>query len=186
MDDRQIIELFNQRNEEAIKQTDMEYGKYCYVIANNILSNHQDVKECVNDTYLQAWNSIPPQKPNSLKLFLAAITRNLALNRYKEQKRKKRGGGEVVVALDEIDEFVAGTKNIDDEIAEKELVNSINRFLRSLPQRDSNIFVKRYFHFHSTKDISKMYHLTESNVLMILSRIRQKLKNHLEMEGYIL
>ena len=184
MDDGQIIELFNQRDESAIVQTDIKYGKYCYVIANNILSDHQISEECVNDTYLKAWNSIPPQKPASLKLFLAEITRNLSINRYKERKRQKRGGGEFAIALEEIDEIIAGTKNIDDEIAEKELISSINVFLRSLSQQHSNIFIKRYFYFYTTKKIASMYGITEGNVLMILSRTRQKLKKHLEKEGY--
>jgi len=184
MDDGTIIELFNRRDENAIKQVDIKYGKYCFSIANNILSDPQDSEECVNDTYLQAWNHIPPQKPTSLKLFLAEITRNLSLNRYKEKNRQKRGGGHMMVALDEIDEFVLGTKMIDNEIEEAELINSINRFLRSLPTKSSNIFVKRYFYFNSTKEIAAMYGLTESNVLMVLSRTRKKLKNYLEMEGY--
>lgn len=185
MDDREIIELFNMRDEDAIKEANYAYGKYCYTIAYNILSSHQDAEECINDTYLQAWRSIPPHQPNSLKFFLAEITRNLSLNRYKERKRKKRGGGEMILALDEISEFVAGTKEITDEIAEKELVNCINSFLRSLPQRNSNIFVMRYFHFYATKEIAKMYGLTEKNVLMILSRTRRKLRDYLEKEGYM-
>ncbi len=186
MDDRQILELYHRRDENAIIQTGIAYGKYCYVIANNILCDHHDSEECVNDTYLRAWNSIPPQKPNSLKLFLAEITRNLALNRYKERKSKKRGGEAITVALEEIDEFVVGTTSIDNDLAEKELLSSINRFLRTLPKRNSNIFVMRYFHFHTVKAIAQMYGLTEENVSMILSRTRKKLKKHLETEGYIL
>ena len=104
MDDRQIIELYNQRDENAIKETSDKYRNYCFSIANNILDCKQDSEECINDTWLQTWNSIPPQKPNCLKAFLAKITRNLSLNRYKEKTRDKRGNGEVVLALDEMEE----------------------------------------------------------------------------------
>ncbi len=186
MNDLEIIELYFLRDESAIERTDAEYGKYCYVIANNILSDHEDAEECVNDTYLRAWNSIPPQRPSSLKHFLAEITRNLALNRYNEKKAKKRGGGESAAVLEEIDEFVLGTRDIDGELLKNELISSINRFLYSLPERESNIFVKRYYHFSSTKEIAEMYGLKESNVLMILSRTRKKLKKYLQEEGYFI
>ncbi len=184
MDDRKIIELYNQRDEDAIKETDAKYGKYCFTVANNILFNHQDSEECVNDTYIQAWNCIPPQQPNSLKLFLARITRNLSFNRYKEQKREKRGGGEMALALEEIDEVVADTRDISDEIAKDELVDTINRFLHSLPQTNANIVLQRYFYCHSTKDIADMYGLTEGNVRKILLRTRKKLRQYLQTEGY--
>lgn len=184
MDDRQIIELYNQRNQEAIANSSTKYGNYCFAIATNILRNQQDSEECVNDTWLNAWNSIPPQQPNYLKLFFAKITRNLSLNRYKEMTRQKRGGNEFVLALDEIGEIVSGNYDVENEINEKELIQSINRFLHSLPERDCNIFIKRYFHFDATSKIAFTYQLTEGNVLKILSRTRLKLKHYLEKEGY--
>lgn len=153
-------------------------------IANNILDCKQDSEECVNDTWLQTWNSIPPQKPNCLKAFLAKITRNLSLNRYKEKMRDKRGNGEVVLALDEMDEFLAGTSDVVSEYEQKEFLAMLNRFLYSLPERERSIFILRYFYMDSTKDIARAHSIKESNVLMILSRTRKKLKETLEREGY--
>ena len=143
MDDRQIIELYNERDENAIKETSDKYGNYCFSIAHNILACNQDSEECVNDTWLQTWNSIPPQMPNCLKAFLAKITRNLSLNRYKEKMRDKRGNGEVVLALDEMDEFLAGTSDVVSEYEQKEFLAMLNRFLYSLPERERSIFILR-------------------------------------------
>lgn len=184
MDDRQIIELYNQRDENAIKETSDKYGNYCFSIANNILDCKQDSEECINDTWLHTWNSIPPQKPNCLKAFLAKITRNLSLNRYKEKTRDKRGSGEVVLALDEMDEFLAGTSDVVSEYEQKEFLAMLNRFLYSLPERERSIFILRYFYMDSTKSIAQACSIKESNVLMILSRTRKKLKETLEREGY--
>lgn len=179
MDDRQIIALYNQRNESAIEKSADKYGNYCFSIAINILNNEQDSEECVNDTWLRAWNTIPPQQPNYLKLFLAKITRNLSFNKYKEMNCQKRGGGEMKIALDEIGEIVSGTSDVESTLIEKELIQSINFFLHSLPEKHCNIFIKRYFHFDSTSKIALTYNLTEGNVLKILSRTRLKLKNYL-------
>lgn len=184
MDDRQIIELYNQRDENAFKATSDKYGSYCFSIANNILASSRDSEECVNDTWLQAWNSIPPQVPSCLKAFLARITRNLSLNRYKEKMRVKRGSGEVVLALEEMDEFLAGTSDVASEYEHKEFLTMLNRFLYSLPDRERSIFVLRYFYMDSTKDIASAHSIKECNVLMILSRTRKKLKETLEREGY--
>lgn len=184
MDDRQIIELYSQRDENAIKETSDKYGNYCFSIANNILDCRWDSEECVNDTWIQTWNSIPPQKPSCLKAFLAKITRNLSLNRYKEKTRDKRGSGEAVFALDEMDEFLAGTSDIVSAYEQKEFLTMLNRFLYSLPERERNIFILRYFYMDSTKCIAQACSLKESNVLMILSRTRKKLKETLEREGY--
>ncbi|MBE6618366.1 MAG: sigma-70 family RNA polymerase sigma factor [Ruminococcaceae bacterium] len=184
MDDRQIIDLYNQRNESAISETSEKYGKYCFNIANNILLNVESSEECVNDTWLRTWNSIPPQKPHSLRLFLAKITRNLAFDRYKNDTRKKRGGGEIVVALDEISEIVSNSDRVDTEAEERELMAAFNRFLRAIPKRDCNIFIERYFYVESTGVIAKKYGLSVSNVQKILFRTRGKLKDYLETEGY--
>jgi len=183
VDDRQIIELYHRRDETAITETAGKYGDYCFCIANNILMNRQDSEECVNDTWLNTWNAIPPQQPNHLKLFLAKITRNLSLNRYKYLRRDKRGGGEFMVALEEISELVSGASDMEQEIAKMELIHSINLFLHTLAERDCNVFIRRYFHFDSTAKIAQMYHLNEGNVLKILSRTRSKLKTYLETEG---
>ena len=184
MDDRQIVEAYWRRDEDAIRATSDKYGAYCFEVAYNILQNRQDLEECVNDTWLKTWHSIPPRRPNSLKLFLAKITRNLSLDRYRAVRRDKRGGGQVAVALDEIGEIVAGTSDVVSEVEREELMRAINAFLHSLPQRECGIFIRRYFYFDSTACISSTYGLKENNVLRILSRTREKLKAYLEKEGY--
>ena len=184
MDDREIIELYNQRSERAIVETPKKYGSYCFSIAINILTNEQDSEECVNDTWVRVWESIPPNAPKHLKLFLARITRNLAFDRFKEKNRQRRGGGELTVALHEISEMLPGVDSAEASDEEKKFTESLNRFLRSLPERECNIFIKRYFYTESTKDIAKIYGLSEGNVLKILSRTRIKLKKHLESEDY--
>lgn len=183
MDDRQIVELYFARDEKAIEESSQKYGIYCFTLANSILQSDRDAEECVNDTWLRTWNSIPPQKPNCLRLFLAKITRNLAFDKYRERNRQKRGGI-VLLALDEISEFLPASEYVETQAEEEELMRSINRFLRSLTERDCNIFINRYFHVKSTKTIADQYDLTEGNVQKILFRIRKKLKHHLESEGY--
>ena len=152
MDDRKIIELYNQRNEKAISETSLKYGKYCFSIANNILGDRQDSEECVNDTWLKTWNAIPPQEPRSLKLFLGKITRNLALDRYDSRTAKKRECP-LELALEEISECVP------DVSAEREsdggvLRDAINSFLASLPRRTRIIFMQRYWYLSSISEIS--------------------------------
>lgn len=184
MDDEKIITLYNRRDENAIRETSEKYGGYCFSIANNILADPQDAEECVNDTWLNVWQSIPPQCPKNLKAFLAKIARSLALNRYREKNRQKRGGGEVVLAFEEMDEFLAGTSDIDTEADKRELEELLNGFLYSLSERDRSIFILRYFYMEGTSDIAREHSIRESNVLMILSRTRKKLRERLEKEGY--
>ena len=184
MDDRQIIELYHRRDEVAIKQTDQKYGRYCFSIALSILHSHHDAEECVSDTFLQAWNSIPPASPQSLKLYLAKIIRNVSFNRYKRQNSQKRGGGEIDLVLDEISELISNTKDICDEMEERELCKSIQRFLCSISLRNRNIFIWRYFYCYSIKKIAEALELRENNVSKILLRTRKKLQQYLEKEGY--
>lgn len=184
MDDQRIISLYFKRDEQAIADTAQKYGKYCFSVAKNILPNEQDCEECVNDTYNKAWNSIPPQSPVNFKLFLAKITRNLALDKLKYESRQKRGLGESVLALEEIGEIVSDGESIMDALEKKALSEAINRFLRAIPERDCDIFVSRYFYIESTKKIAQKYSLSHSNVLKILSRTRIKLREYLISEGY--
>lgn len=184
MDDREILELFSLRSEKAIEEISRKYGGYCFGIAKNILGNDEDTEECVNDAYLKLWDSVHEKKPVSLKLFLAKIVRNLALNRYNEKNCQKRGGGEVMLALDEISELVSGADSTEREAAEAEFMRLLNAFLRSLSERDCGIFINRYFDLYSTAEIAQLYGIKENNVLKILSRIREKLKKYLEKEGY--
>ena len=184
MEDSQIIELYWQRNTDAITKTNSKYGAYCFTIANNILHSKEDSEECVNDTWLRAWNAIPPQKPGKLQIFLAKITRNLSFNRYNARMAEKRGGGEILFVLDELAECLAGESDVENAYQLKELNQCIRLFVRRLPARDGNVFVRRYFFTDPVAAIAKRYGLTENNVMVILSRTRKKLKAHLIKEGY--
>ncbi len=184
MEDSQIIELYWQRNGDAISETADKYGAYCFAIAENILHNTEDSEECVNDTWLHAWNAIPPQRPKALRLFLAKITRNLSFDRFHAQTAEKRGGGEINLVLDELGECLGGGADAETAYEAKELRRSIQRFVRALPEREGNVLVRRYFFAEPVAEIAKRYGLTENNVMVILSRTRRKLKAHLLKEGY--
>ncbi len=186
MDDRQIIELYNERSETAISETADKYGKYCYYIAYHILYNEQDSEECVNDTYLRTWESIPPQYPNKLSAFLGKITRNLALNRYRYYKSEKRGYGQTALVLDELQECVPASGSTEQAVEEKLLVEVLNRFLHELPIEKRMMFLRRYWYMSSIKEIAEDYEISEGNVKMTLLRIRNKLKQTLEKEGIVL
>ncbi|MBR6006705.1 MAG: RNA polymerase sigma factor [Clostridia bacterium] len=183
MDDRELIELYFARDESAIKLTADRYGKYCFAIANNILASSEDAEEVVNETYLRAWNAIPPQKPAVFRLFLARITRNLSLNRYEKRNAKKRGG-EAELALEELSECTAGSVSVDGELMKHELEKAVNVFLDGLPERERSIFLRRYFRFESNAEIAERFGISVNNLAVALSRTRKKLRKHLEKEGY--
>lgn len=185
MKDGQIVALYQQRDEGAIQKSTEKYGRYCYSVAYALLENHEDAEECVSDTWMRAWGAIPPNEPQNLKLYLARITRNLAFNKRKEQSAQKRGGGELALALDELELCLPSSQTVEEEFQAEELRAEINAFMRKLSARDRDIFLRRYFFVDSTADIADRYHMKESNVLMILSRTRKKLKSYLEKEWYI-
>ena len=184
MEDAKIVQLYWDRNEQAIPATADKYGNYCTSIAKNILGNHEDAEECVNDTYLNAWKSMPPHRPSILSTFLGKITRNLSLNRYKHNTADKRGGGQATVVLDEIAEFVSDLDSVEQEINQKELVMAIDSFLNRLPSDKKNIFVCRYWYFDSISDIANRFGMTENNVSVTLNRLRLKLHNYLLERGF--
>lgn len=184
--EEEIIALYRARDEEAIRRTADTLGSYCYTVAYNILGNPEDAEECVNDTYLALWNAIPPARPASFKHFVTRILRNLALNRYKEQNRDKRGGGQVPLALEELSEVVSDTEDIPADYARKELLESVTRFLRGCSPRDRGLFLDHYVRLEPTAVLAKRYGVKEAQVLLILSRTRKKLKAQLEKEGYTL
>ena len=186
MDDKQILELYNERSETAISKTADKYGRYCHYIAYNILFNIQDSEECVNDTYLKAWQTIPPQYPSKLSTYLGKITRNLALNRYKYYNRQKRGEGQTELVLEELLECVPTAESTEQAVEEKILVEVLNCFLNDLPEEKMKIFMRRYWYFSPIKEIANDFAMSESKVKMILSRSRSKLKQILEKEGIIL
>ena len=151
-----------------------------------ILRNKEDAEECANDTYLGAWNSIPPQRPNRLSIYLGKITRNLALNRYKRYTAEKRGHGQVVLALSELEACVPSETTVEQTIEENELAAAIDRFLYAKPKLNRNIFVRRYYHLYAIRDIADAYGMSESKVTSLLFRMRNELRRFLEKEGIML
>ena len=184
MDDSKIVQLYWDRDEQAIHATSDKYGNYCTSIAKNILGNQEDAEECVNDTYLNAWNSMPPHRPKILSVFLGKITRNLSLNRYKQNTAGKRGGREVPVVLDEIAELVSDTGSVEQEVDRKELVKAIDAFLDRLPTDKRSIFICRYWYFDSVSKIAARFGMTENHVSVTLNRLRVKLHNDLLERGF--
>ena len=179
-EDTEIIDLFFARDERAILETQGKYDPYLRKVSGNILSNPEDVSECVNDTYLGAWNSIPPTRPNYFRVFLARITRNLSLKKIRNQQAEKRGGGEAVVAFDELEGCIAEGSCIDDKLEAEELAELINQFLSARKVDERKVFMMRYWYFDSIKDIAARLGFTESKVKMSLKRTRDDLKEYLE------
>ena len=181
MDDKKIIELYFDRDESAISESDIKYGAYCRKIAYNILEDGDECEECVNDTYLRAWNTIPPTVPNLLGAFLGRITRNISLDRYNSKMAAKRGG-RVFESLEELSEII-GDNELERLEESKEITEVINRFLEGEKELSRRIFVRKYFYGDSVLDISKRFKLTESNVKVTLHRARARLGIMLRREG---
>ena len=184
MEDQKIIELYFARDERALEATSEKYGSYCHSLAYAILGNDADAEEAVSDTWFRAWNAIPPQRPKVLKLFLAKITRNLALNTYRAQRTQKRGGSEVELALEELGECVSTRGSVQDELDARELGHMIQKFLQTQPRRERSMFLCRYFGIESLTSIAARHGITEANARKILTRTRNKLKEYLTKEGY--
>ena len=179
MDDNLIIELYWQRNQQAVSETEIKYGPYCRSIAYGILQNNQDTEECVNDTWLRAWDSIPPQRPARLPAFLGRIARNLALDRYDYNHAAKRSGP-FDQLLSELSECIPSPR---DDFAQLELTQILNQFLRSLPSDRRNLFLRRYWYAESISQIAERYSLKENTVKSILFRTREQLRKFLQKEG---
>ena len=185
MDDKRIIDLYWNRSESAISETDKKYGKYCYSIAYNILTNNEDTEESVNDTYMAAWKTMPPNRPSNLATFLGKITRNLAIDRWRSRNRHKRGCGEIVFALEELDDCVADQQTVEKAYERKEMALMFNRFLESLPATERRIFLCRYWYLDSISDIARLYGFSESKITSILYRTRKKLRVELQREDLL-
>ncbi len=186
MEDKQIIDLYWERSETAISETANKYGRYCHYIAYNILHREEDSEECVNDTYMNAWKSIPPHRPSVLKTFLGKITRNLALNRYEYFTAEKRNSGQVPLALDELRDCLPSANNTEKVVDDIVLTETLNRFLSELSIEQRKILMRRYWYFSSVKDIAKDYGISESKVKMSLLRSRNALRHFLEKEGILI
>lgn len=184
MQDTQIVRSIAQKDETALTAAQLKYGVYCLSIAERIVGSREIAEECVNDALHNAWQSIPPQQPENLKLYLAAITRNQALNRLRAETTRKRGGREVDTVFEELSECIAAAETPESVLLEQQLGETVKNFLKTLPQRERDIFLRRYYFAEPTAEIAKRFGLRESNVLMILSRTRKKLKKKLQREGY--
>jgi RNA polymerase sigma-70 factor (ECF subfamily) len=184
MDDRTIVQLYWDRDEQAIPATVDKYGSYCTAIAKNILGSKEDAEECVNDTYLHAWNAMPPHRPSVLSTFLGKITRNLSFNRYRHNTADKRGGGELPAVLDELTECVSGQDDTEQALNRQELVKAINDFLDALPPAKRSIFLCRYWYTDSISDIAHRHGMKEGAVSMTLSRLRASLHDYLLERGF--
>lgn len=183
MEDHQIVELYWQRSESAIAQTEEKYGRYCYRIAFNLLQDDADAEECVNDTFLKAWEAMPPHRPSRLSTFLGKITRNLALNRYEMASAQKRCPAGGIVSSDAFQPTLADKAGID-PYEHAAFKDAVNRFLRSLPRRSMIIFLRRYWYFSSISDISRDLGITQSSVKVSLHRTREQFREFLKEEGY--
>ena len=185
MDDNKIVELYWNRDETAISETKNKYSNYCFTIANNILHNQEDSEEALNDTWLAAWNAMPPHHPLILSTFLGKITRNLSLNKWRMLSAEKRGGGIVAVSIDELEECIPDERNVRESLEAEIIAESINDFLADLKESERKAFVCRYWYFDSIEEIAKRFGFSQSKVKMMLKRTRDKLKDYLINEGVI-
>lgn len=186
MDDTKIVDLYWARSESAISETAKKYGSYCRSIAFRILHNDQDSEECVNDTWLGAWNAMPPKRPAVLSTFLGRITRNLSLDRWKQYNAEKRGSGEMTVALEELRECVPARDGAESALDDIALAESIDRFVGALPTQRRKIFVQRYWYLCSIREIANNCGVSENKVKVTLFRARQGLREVLLKEGIML
>lgn len=184
MQDDKIIELYWQRDECALKETQNKYGRYLFKIAYNILSDREETEEAVNDAYLAAWNTIPPQNPSELSLYLAKLVRRISIDKLRKSNRQKRVPSEYSVSIDELGADLSCGNSTEEEFELNRLVNALNEFVGALDERERNIFLGRYYFHDSVKEISRYVGVKESNLKTILSRTRQKLKNYLKSEGF--
>ena len=185
MEDKQIIDLYWKRSERAISETAVKYGGFCYCIAYNILNQREDAEESVSDTYLAAWNRLPPQRPAILSAFLGKVTRYISISRWRKRSAWKRGGGEMPLALEELTECVADGMDVESRYLRKETAAAVNRLLDTLSDEQRNIFLRRYWFLDPTEAIAARYGISQSKVSTTLHRTRKKLRAELEKEGLL-
>ncbi len=183
MEDSQIINLYFARSEQAIQETDIKYGAYCYSIAYNLLTNREDAEESVSDTYLSIWNAIPPHRPPELAAYLGKITRNISIDRWRKKRAFKRGTGQIEIALEELGECVGGGESAEDTAMRKEILASLNRFCAGLKDTERNVFLCRYWYLDSMEEIAEKSGFSVSKVKSMLFRIRKRLNAQLEKEN---
>ena len=184
MEDQKILDLFFQRSQRAIEETDKKYGSYLYKIAHNILSDREDSKECVNDTYFGAWNAIPPKRPGFLGAFLGKMTRYISIDRWRKRTAKQRGGGEILYSLEELQECIAAADQ-EQELDRLELARVFREFLSSLSEPERNVFLSRYWYLESVQAISHASGFSQSKIHSMLHRLRGRLAKKLRQEGLL-
>lgn len=184
MDDKSIVDLYFCRDENAISQTDKKYGRYCYSISYNILTSKEDAEECVNDTYMTAWKTIPPRRPSVLSTFLGKITRHISIDRWRERTAYKRGRGEITLALEELEDCVAGMQDVEMEYERKEIVMIYKKFLDALPTTERRVFLCRYWYVEPIDTIADKFGYSQSKIKTMLHRTRAKLRKQFAKEGF--
>lgn len=184
MEDENIIRLYWDRDETAIEETSKKYGKYCFSIANNILCSREDSEECVNDTYVKVWDSIPPKRPSIFSAFIGKITRNISLNRYKLNNAEKRGGNEMPLVLDEVREIVSGHPDPEEQAIRDELIAAVNDYLATLSVEKRVMFVRRYWYAEDVQSIAERMGTSENNISVSVRRIRNSLRGYLIERGF--
>lgn len=185
MQDDEIVELYWQRSETAIHETEKKYAHYLTKIAYNVLSDWEDSQESVNDTYLSAWNTIPPQRPVFLSAYLGKITRRIAIDIFRKRNRSKRKMSEYALSLSELEDCISAGNTTEQEADLHLLAKTINGYLQKLPARERDVFIGRYYYADSVREVASYYNMSESKTKSMLYRIRLKLKEHLEQEGLV-
>lgn len=185
MEDQQIVALYWQRDQRAIEHTQKKYGNYLTKVAYHILYDLEDCAESVNDTYMAAWNAIPPHSPKSLCAFLSKLTRRISIDLLRKKQSAKRGGGEYEMSLEELSQCLPGGHDPETDVYGRDLVRTIENFLHALPEKTRNVFIGRYFYMDSVKEVARYCGLTESNAKVLLHRTRTALGEYLKEEGYL-
>ena len=184
MEDREIVELYWRRSDRAVQESEKKYGPWCRTIAKNIVADLRDAEECVSDTWLAAWNAMPDKRPEKLGGFLGKLTRNLALDRWRAGQRRKRGGGETPLALEELSECIPDGGNVEETVELRELSRTVAAFVRALPETERQVFASRYYARASMEEIAARSGFSQAKVKSMLHRTRLRLRAELEKEGY--
>ena len=185
MDDSQIVSLYWDRDETAIACTEKKYGRYLAKIAYNILADREDCRESVNDTYLAAWNSMPPHRPNVLSAYLGKLTRRISIDLFRKKNAQKRFAGEYALSLQELEECVSGGNTTEEALDCQLLAQEIEKYLRTIGEETRNVFIARYYYLDPVKQIAACCRISESKVKILLHRARQGLWEHLQKEGFV-
>ena len=184
-DDQRILTMYEERNEQALRETTVRYGALCRSVARNILGTEEDAEECLDDALLGAWNAIPPAHPANFGAYFLTLVRNFALKKYAAAHAEKRGGGQMPAALSEISEILASGENVEHEIDRRAMLEAVTKYLGTLPEHQRSLFVRRYYHASSVSELAELFGISENNVKVTLSRIRKRLCTYLRKEGLL-